>query len=239
MDQKFDPFEDRTVQQTVSKEIHETHPPIYFTAKSPGKCRWSIPASSRYWTDSRFDLKMVFQVFKSVNGKSEPLTVDDKIAPINLFLSSAFSNCSIFLNGVLVETYSNGLYPYCAYVKELMSKPEGYKKEILSTANGWYADTGPDWDDTDNLNDGFKKRSDLIRNSATVTFQGALSTDLSSCKLALSPGISIDVHLDHASNRFRLHGKIPIVKDKEIEYYVEFKSIDLILKRYLLKYVVF
>lgn len=233
MDPKFDPFEDRSVQQTISKEFHETHPPIHSTAHAPGKCRWSIPPSSRYWTDSTFDLKMVYRIMKRVDGKEFKLEANDVVAPINLFLSSAFSNCSILLNGVLVETYSNGLYPYCAYVKELMSKPQGYKSEILSSSSGWFMDSGINYDTMDDTNTGFTMRKKEAALSKTITLQGPLCTDLSSCKQALSPGIAIDVHLDHANDRFRLHGTVET--DKRIEYYAELVSIHLVLKRYLLR----
>ena len=96
-------------------------------------------------------------------------------------------------------------------------------------------DSGMDWNETTNANKGWEARALMIKGSNMVTLRGALPTDLSSCKTAITPGVSIEVTLEHADEAFKLHAK----QVAGTTYFVEFSSIDLVLKRYILRYLFF
>ena len=100
------------------------------------------------------------------------------VAPVNSFQSSFFRSCEVHLNSQLVSQ-SDNLYPYKAYIQNLLSYDENAKKTFLSRYP-YYEDTGDDLDSfpdnsiveeesevLDADNQGLAKRFLLSRNSKT------------------------------------------------------------------------
>ncbi|GFX38733.1 uncharacterized protein F54H12.2 [Trichonephila clavipes] len=93
---------------------------------------------------------------KIVKVDNTPITKDDTIGPVNLFLHSLFSQVDVFLNDRVVSNSSN-TYPYRSYIETLLN--HGYVSKIFQlTAELFYKDS----------DDGRKKRTEFVKESATV-----------------------------------------------------------------------
>ncbi|GFW84931.1 uncharacterized protein F54H12.2 [Trichonephila clavipes] len=97
---------------------------------------------------------------KLVKVDNTPITKDDTIGPVNLFLHSLFSQVDVSLNDSVVSNSSN-TYPYRSYIETLLN--HGYdSKTSQLTAELFYKDS----------DDGLKKRTDFFKESATVDMIG-------------------------------------------------------------------
>ncbi|GFX13900.1 uncharacterized protein F54H12.2 [Trichonephila clavipes] len=103
---------------------------------------------------------------KIVKVDNTPITKDDTIGPVNLFLHSLFSQVDVSLNDRVVSN-SSITYPYRSYIKTLLN--HGYdNKTSQLTAELLYK--GSD--------DGLKKRTEFFKESATVDMIGCIHSDL-------------------------------------------------------------
>ena len=85
---------------------HDAHPVSNITETGPIK--FSIDGSSEF-----LDLAKSWIYIKAkVVGEDGSVVTDKKIAPVNLFLQSLFSQVNVMLNGKLVLSGSN-TYAYC------------------------------------------------------------------------------------------------------------------------------
>ncbi|GFY32025.1 uncharacterized protein F54H12.2 [Trichonephila clavipes] len=103
---------------------------------------------------------------KIVKVDNTPITKDDTIGPVNLFLHSLFSQVDVSLNDRVVSNSSN-TYPYRSYIETLLN--HGYdSKTSQLTAELFYKDS----------DDGLKKRTEFFKESATVDMIGCIHSDL-------------------------------------------------------------
>ncbi|GFX75640.1 uncharacterized protein F54H12.2 [Trichonephila clavipes] len=103
---------------------------------------------------------------KIVKVDNTPITKDDTIGPVNLFLHSLFSQVDVSLNDHVVSNSSN-TYPYRSYIETLLN--HGYdSKTSQLTAELFYKDS----------DDGLKKRTEFFKESATVDMIGCIHSDL-------------------------------------------------------------
>ncbi|GFW61601.1 uncharacterized protein F54H12.2 [Trichonephila clavipes] len=103
---------------------------------------------------------------KIVKVDNTPITKDDIIGPVNLFLHSLFSQVDVSLNDRVVSNSSN-TYPYRSYIETLLN--HGYdSKTSQLTAELFYKDS----------DDGLKKRTEFFKESATVDMIGCIHSDL-------------------------------------------------------------
>ncbi|GFW21264.1 uncharacterized protein TNCV_3774751 [Trichonephila clavipes] len=87
---------------------------------------------------------------KIVKGDNTPITKDDTIGPVNLFLHSLFSQVDVSLNDRVVSNSSN-TYPYRSYIETLLN--HGYdSKTSQLTAELFHKDS----------DDGLKKRTEFL-----------------------------------------------------------------------------
>ncbi|GFX76080.1 uncharacterized protein TNCV_2299951 [Trichonephila clavipes] len=87
---------------------------------------------------------------KIVKVDNTPITKDDTIGPVNLFLHSLFSQVDVSLNDRVVSNSSN-TYPYRSYIETLLN--HGYdSKTSQLTAELFYKDS----------DDGLKKRTEFF-----------------------------------------------------------------------------
>ncbi|GFX50567.1 uncharacterized protein F54H12.2 [Trichonephila clavipes] len=99
---------------------------------------------------------------KIVKVDNTPITKDDTIGPVNLFLHSLFSQVDVSLNDRVVSNSSN-TYPYRSYIETLLN--HGYdSKTSQLTAELFYKDS----------DDGLKKRTEFLKESATVDMIGCI-----------------------------------------------------------------
>ena len=116
---------------------------------------------------------------KVVKADGSPLTADDdnQHGPVNNFLHSLFSEVEVYVGGVQVTTSSN-LYPYRAYLENLLSYDVGAKSTQLA-AELFYQDTARHFNKaTGDDNRGLKQRRNLTQRSKTVDMAGRLHVDL-------------------------------------------------------------
>ncbi|GFX47824.1 uncharacterized protein F54H12.2 [Trichonephila clavipes] len=93
---------------------------------------------------------------KIVKVDNTPITKDNTIGPVNLFLHSLFSQVDVSLNDRVVSNSSN-TYPNRYYIETLLN--HGYdSKTSQLTAELFYKDS----------DDGLKKRTEFFKESATV-----------------------------------------------------------------------
>ncbi|GFX27678.1 uncharacterized protein F54H12.2 [Trichonephila clavipes] len=103
---------------------------------------------------------------KIVKVDNTPITKDDTIGPVNLFLHSLFSQVDVSLNDRVFSNSSN-TYPYRSYIETLLN--HGYdSKTSQLTAELFYKDS----------DDGLKKRTEFFKESATVDMIGCIHSDL-------------------------------------------------------------
>ncbi|GFS98162.1 uncharacterized protein TNCV_3924721 [Trichonephila clavipes] len=88
---------------------------------------------------------------KIVKVDNTPITKDDTIGPVNLFLHSLFSQVDVSLNDRVVSN-SSDTYPYRSYIETLLN--HGYdSKTSQLTAELFYKDS----------DDGLKKRTEFLK----------------------------------------------------------------------------
>ncbi|KAF4523524.1 hypothetical protein B566_EDAN013066 [Ephemera danica] len=130
---------------------------------------------------------------KIIKGDGTTLSDSNKVAPVNNFLHSMFSDCSVYLNQKLITAYVETLFNYNEEPKKL------YLQSQL-----WYKDDAGEMDSCNNDNTGWVERHDLAAKGRVVSMIGRLHADIL-CQTKLSPnGIAMDIKLTPAKASFCL-----------------------------------
>ena len=127
---------------------------------------------------------------------------DSNVAPVCKFLHALWSQCDLFLNGVLVSQSLN-TYPFKAYVETLLSFGEEAKKSQLS-CSFWYQDTASRFDSFTNANKGFQKRKNVAAGSKELDMIGKLHLDLCLRNRYLLSGVEVKLWLNRSKDAFFL-----------------------------------
>ncbi|GFS82634.1 uncharacterized protein F54H12.2 [Trichonephila clavipes] len=131
---------------------------------------------------------------KIVKVDNTPITKDDTIGPVNLFLHSLFSQVDVSLNDRVVSNSSN-TYPYRSYIETLLN--HGYdSKTSQLTAELFYKDS----------DDGLKKRTEFFTESATVDMIGCIHSDLFHQDRLLLNLVDLKIKLIRSKPEFCLQG---------------------------------
>ncbi|GFU01724.1 uncharacterized protein F54H12.2 [Trichonephila clavipes] len=131
---------------------------------------------------------------KIVKVDNTPITKDDTIGPVNLFLHSLFSQVDVSLNDRGVSNSSN-TYPYRSYIETLLN--HGYdSKTSQLTAELFYKDS----------DDGLKKRTEFFKESATVDMIGCIHSDLFHQDRLLLNLVDLKIKLIRSKPEFCLQG---------------------------------
>ncbi|GFW51141.1 uncharacterized protein F54H12.2 [Trichonephila clavipes] len=131
---------------------------------------------------------------KIVKMDNTPITKDDTIGPVNLFLHSLFSQVDVSLNDHVVSNSSN-TYPYRSYIETLLN--HGYNgKTSQLTSELFYKDS----------DDGLKKRTDFFKESATVDRIGCIHSDLFHQGRLLLNLVDLKIKLIRSKPEFCLQG---------------------------------
>ncbi|GFT65812.1 uncharacterized protein F54H12.2 [Trichonephila clavipes] len=131
---------------------------------------------------------------KIVKVDNTPITKDDTIGPVNLFLHSLFSQVDVSLNDRVVSNSSN-TYPYLSYIETLLN--HGYdSKTSQLTAELFYKDS----------DDGLKKRIEFLKESATVDMIGCIHSDLFHQDRLLLNLVVLKIKLIRSKPEFCLQG---------------------------------
>ncbi|GFU50557.1 uncharacterized protein TNCV_4884201 [Trichonephila clavipes] len=131
---------------------------------------------------------------KIVKVDNTPITKDDTIGPVNLFLLLLFSQVDVSLNDRVVSNSSN-TYPYRSYIETLLN--HGYdSKTSQLTAELFYKDS----------DDGLKKRTEFFKESATVDMIGCIHSDLFHQDRILLNLVDLKIKLIRSKPEFSLQG---------------------------------
>jgi hypothetical protein len=137
-----------------------------------------IPANSDHYIDLK-NTELHLKV-KLTKGDGAALIDTEKSALVNNALHSIFSDVTVSLNSKVLNNSAN-LYPYRAYIEELLS----YNNEAKLTRGNcqmWYADTAGKFDSLTAVaatqNDGFVAREQLCEVSRVVDLVGRPHCDI-------------------------------------------------------------
>ncbi|XP_074098900.1 uncharacterized protein F54H12.2-like [Cotesia typhae] len=125
-----------------------------------------------------------------------------KVAPINNFMHSIFSQVDVLFNQKPVSA-PNNLYPYRAYIETLLNYGADAKKSHLTTV-GWCCDTPGKMDSLTDENLGLKKRKELLTCDKTADFIGHLHCDVFNQERFLINGVEMRLRLTCARDTFCL-----------------------------------
>lgn len=136
-----------------------------------------------------------------------PIDNTHAVAPVNLTLSSIFSELDIKMNGTTISN-TNSMYAYRAYLETLLSYDVSAKESQL-TAELFYKDTPGAFEDDNpldgaGLNVGLKKRHSLFNNGAEVEMIGPLHADLFQQERLIPSDIGLKIKLLRSKDAFCL-----------------------------------
>ena len=144
---------------------------------------------------------------KILNNDGTVLKEKAKVGPVNLFLHSMFSQVDISLNERLVSS-SNNTYPYRAMIEKLLNHGFDVKTSQLSSEL-FFKDTAGFmnvFDPAETTNEGFNKRADLVKLSATVDMIGRLHLDMCHQERLLLNMVDVKIKLIRSKPEFCLLG---------------------------------
>ena len=191
---ELDLFGKPSVQTSIEHTTEKDHYPISGVIES-GPLEFTITGSGDEYLDlSSAYLHMTASI--SVGGVTNP-TEDDKVAPVNTWVQSLFSQVDVSLNDKMVSSSSN-TYAYRAYIETLLTFGKAYKKTFL-TNSMWYNDTAGHMNDLGDENVGTTtdhgKKVDMI---------GYIHDDVFVQTRLLFPGVTVKVRFVRATEQFSL-----------------------------------
>jgi hypothetical protein len=195
----------------------EFHPLANVSEGSP--VEFNVSGSGDDYLDlSQTQLYVKAKILKS-DGK--PITDEIKVGPVNLFLHSMFSQVDISLNERIISS-SNNTYPYRAMIEKLLNHGYDTKTSQLSSEL-FFKDTAGrmnTFDVTDdNPNEGFNKRAEMFKLSASVDMIGRLHLDIFHQERLLLNMVDMKIKLIRSKPEFCLLG------DGEFKVSLEYASL--------------
>ena len=157
---------------------------------------------------------------KVIHADGTNLTKAEHCAPINLLLSSLWSQMQVYLQNQLVSS-NNTLYAYKAYIQAMLYNGAEAKNTQLQSQL-FYADSGTidgDIDSTDTqtgINDGVIVRSHFIKESKSLTLEGPLYEDIFCMRRCLINNVNIGIKLFRNNAAFCLMSGV-VGKEYKIE----------------------
>lgn len=152
---------------------------------------------------------------KVVKANGQDLAATDKVAPVNLFMQSLFSQVDVSLNEKII-TPSMPTYPYRAYADVMLNYGPAALKSLY-TMGLFHRDTpgkmdvaGPDpTDDDAEVNEGLNARYKYVKNSAVVDMISPIHADLFFQPRYLINGVDLRLKLIRHKDAFSLMTNTP------------------------------
>ena len=193
----FDPTPKQIV---LDKARDAIYTPLSSIASTDGVVVFNVEGSSNEYIDLS-ETKLTVDV-KVVNSAANAnLAATDIVAPVNNWLHSMFSDVKLEIQNKTVEG-GDHLYPYKAYLLNLLSHSKESKKTQL-VASGWFKDEGQmNGDETTNT--GFSTRKDLIAGSRIVQLSGPLLLDMMYQPRYLMPKTGFKLSLTRMKPEFQI-----------------------------------
>jgi len=186
-----------------------------------GHIEFVIPGNGEeYYDTSQMVLHIVASIVKSDNVKAE----DKKdVGPTNNWMHSLFSQIDLYLNNKQV-TSPNNMYPYRAYIENLLSYGSDAKTSHLSSVL-FQEDTAGNMDDCEELNQGLVYRRQYTNKSKEVDMIGHLHLDICNQDKFLLNGVEMRLRLIRSRNAFSIMSKT------DTDYKVHMKEVNLFVRR--------
>lgn len=163
---------------------------------------FNVPSSMDHYVDlSRTRLYMRMSV---TAGAGTALAATDICPPVNNICHSAFTQCSVYLNGTQITPTSN-LYAYRAYLERLLCTSKEFNKTQASLS-GYFKETEPTTTDETGT-DSYGKRNKWTAKSEVFEVLGRLHSDIFCSGYFLPPGVDLKVVLTRAPAAFCLFAK--------------------------------
>lgn len=193
------PSRDLMVQRTQYVEYRPT------SQLNSGPLEFRIPsAASQYFDLHRTRICLKVQIRKR-NG--DPITGEDKVAPMNNMLYTMFSQAEVRLQQQLVSSSGSLMYGYQAYFQALMEQNREASETYLQMAC-FYKDRAGFMDSMDpdpRGNTGLVTRFLIFQAGGGIAdLEGPLSIDIFRQKRALLNGIEMQIRLTPARPEFAL-----------------------------------
>lgn len=192
------------------------------TITDQGPIEFNVNSSTDEYIDlGRTSLYLKVQV---LNKDGSHLAADAKVAPVNLFMHSLFSQVDLRLRDTLISPSTN-TYPFKAYLEQLLSYGEDakntqFRSELWDADYGSMNDTNPHDEGTKNL--ALTRRAWYTNQSKCVEMIGKIHTDLFQQDKYLLNGVDFNLKLIRSTPAFHLMGEANefITKIKEAVLYV-------------------
>ena len=159
-------------------------------------------------------------VVAGAESKPNVLAENDEISVVNNLLHSMFEKVELSVQSTVVNPHSS-MYPYRAYIENLLGYSEEAKKTYLALA-GW------DMEDNDSPSQPIQRRRETYQTNKDNVLYGMLHLDLGGQDKLILNGASIRLNLTMAPTKFFLHAKAGVVDIKcdikDIKLYVTKKK---------------
>ena len=166
-----------------------------------------IPGSGSQYLDLR--RSRLYVKAKIVKEDGSDCTSDDTVSPVNLWMSSLFSQVNVYLQQTLVSS-SGTNNSYKSYLEVLLNYGIDAKESQCQTQL-YYKDSAGAMDETDPLgspiNQGLFQRHAIAKNSAIVDMEGPIYADIFEINRYLINGVEVRVKLFPSKSPFHLMGK--------------------------------
>ena len=176
-----------------------------------GPIEFHIPGNSEEYIDLN-DTKLYLKL-KVTQADGSNITAADKVGLNNLPIATLFQDVALTVSETQVEG-GQMTYPYLSYFKVISQFHPAAQKSHMR-AFGWYKDQAGKFDDENNK--GFKTRSDLIKGSQMVEFEGPLYLDLMLQERYLISQTDLRIKLTPSKAEFALNA-FGVKKDFKIEF---------------------
>ncbi|XP_003730196.2 uncharacterized protein F54H12.2-like [Strongylocentrotus purpuratus] len=210
----------------AGKRLAEYHPVSNITDTGPIEI--NVAGMAEEYVDlSQTMLQVSVRVLKADNT---PITADDPVAPVNLFLPSLFSQVDVMLNEKLVSQPSN-TYPYRALMETLLHYSKETKDSQL-TQQLYYKDEAGKMEVVNPLlqgehgNQGLAKRHGFIAESRLLSMLGPIYADVFFQERLLLPGVDLKLKLNRSKDAFCL-----LSSKANADYKVKIESAALFVRR--------
>jgi len=168
---------------------------------SDGPMEFVISARSDEYLDLAHSYLKLRVCIEKADGVK--LSKESVVSPVNNFMHSIFRQIDLYLNQKMISSSSH-LYPYKAYMENLLSYDTPAKNSHLSTVL-WEEDVG----DFENLtsNSGCVKRRAFCEESKPFDLLGRLNCEMMSQERLLLNGVEVKLVLVRGRENFFLMGK--------------------------------
>ncbi|XP_035229987.1 uncharacterized protein LOC118201939 [Stegodyphus dumicola] len=180
----------------------EIHPVASLNDKTP--IEFYISGNGEHYLDLAHTLIHIQAKIVKKNGHD--LTETDDVAPINYFLNTMFSECSVYLNDRQIS--SQGNYAYRSILESLLFSSKSSQENML-TSSLFYKDTASQHNvfGKNSTNSGYKKRHEICAKSNLMDLIGPLHFDLATQPKLLINGVNVRIKLEQNKDIFSLMSK--------------------------------